>query len=243
MTRAVDFISSKAGYFFLLILLIFNTACAEWLDKLSVKEKPPFSCPHKCGEWGSPSIRALEWDFVQILYEADWISEWIQDNNQRAFEGEKPLSSFRWPKLINFDSKWYTRVINSPDGNHISMMEKFKAGEECLRKYKGEYLTELQARKILHQAGFKSFPRPKGIPENYLVKITDRGTGMEYMHPTNTHISVRIMHGKPHSPNPSQQKPYVVQKKDGKAFDKHGNLVDQNTPAAHIPLEEFIYRE
>lgn len=51
------------------------------------------------------------------------------------------------------------------------------------------------------------------------------------------------MPGKPHSPHPNQQKPYVIQKKDGKAFDNHGNLVGQKTPEAHVPIEEFIYRE
>ena len=66
---------------------------------------------------------------------------------------------------------------------------------------------------------------------------------MEYCHPQNTHVSVRVMPGKLHSPHKHQQKPYVIQRKDGKAFDKYGNLVAQDSPEAHIPLEEFIYRE
>jgi len=40
-----------------------------------------------------------------------------------------------------------------------------------------------------------------------------------------------------------QQKPYVAQMKDGKAFDKHGNMVNRKDPTAQIPIEEFIYRE
>ncbi len=52
------------------------------------------------------------------------------------------------------------------------------------------------------------------------------------------------MPGKPHSPFSHQQKPYVVQMKDGKAFDKQGNLILlPEKPEAHIPLEEFVYRE
>ena len=43
---------------------------------------------------------------------------------------------------------------------------------------------------------------------------------MEYVHPTNNHLRVRVMPGKPHSPFPHQQKPYVVQMKEGKALDK-----------------------
>jgi hypothetical protein len=66
---------------------------------------------------------------------------------------------------------------------------------------------------------------------------------MKYIHPQNEHTCVRVMPGKPHSPLPHQQKPYVVQLKDGMAFDKHGNLIDPRAPEAHIPIEEFIYRE
>jgi hypothetical protein len=51
------------------------------------------------------------------------------------------------------------------------------------------------------------------------------------------------MPGKLHSPNPKQQKPYVIQTKDGKAFDKYGNLISPEQPEAHIPFEEFIYRK
>jgi hypothetical protein len=50
------------------------------------------------------------------------------------------------------------------------------------------------------------------------------------------------MPGKPHSSFPHQKKPYVVQMKEGKAFDKFGNTVAKTAPEAHIPLDEFIYR-
>ncbi len=66
---------------------------------------------------------------------------------------------------------------------------------------------------------------------------------MEYVHPTDPHIRIRVMPGKPHSPLPHQQKPYVIQQKSGKAFDKHGNLVVKDSPEAHIAFSEFIYRK
>ncbi len=50
------------------------------------------------------------------------------------------------------------------------------------------------------------------------------------------------MPGKPHSSFPYQQKPYVIHKVDGKALDKAGNLVAADAADAHIPLDEFIYR-
>lgn len=49
------------------------------------------------------------------------------------------------------------------------------------------------------------------------------------------------MPGKSYSPNPCQQKPYVVQMKDGKAYDKFGNKVNTRDTEAHIHLEEYKY--
>jgi hypothetical protein len=89
----------------------------------------------------------------------------------------------------------------------------------------------------------EAVPRPKEISENFIVKIADKDSGVIYMHPEHEHTSIRVMPGKPHSPNLAQQKPYAIHKKDGKAFDKHGNLVSQDSIEAHIPLDEFVYRE
>lgn len=51
------------------------------------------------------------------------------------------------------------------------------------------------------------------------------------------------MPGKPHSPLPFQKEPYVIQIFDGnKAFDKFGNIVGPTSTKAHIPIQEFIYR-
>ena len=50
------------------------------------------------------------------------------------------------------------------------------------------------------------------------------------------------MPGNSASPYPGQQKPYVKHEIDGKSFDKFGNIVDRNSFEAHIPVNEFIYR-
>ncbi len=119
--------------------------------------------------------------------------------------------------------------------------ELFDRAQEFLKPYK-EFMSESQARELIHQTGVKTFPRPKGVPENFKIRVSDKGAGMEYVHPTNNHLRIRVMPGKPHSPLPHQQKPYVIQMKEGKAFDKFGNLVAKNVPEAHIPLDEFVYR-
>jgi hypothetical protein len=119
--------------------------------------------------------------------------------------------------------------------------ELYERAQKMLKSYK-EFMPESQVRELIHQTGIKTFPRPQGIPENFKVRLSDRGAGMEYVHPANNHLRVRVMPGKPHSPFPHQQNPYVVQMKEGKALDKFGNPVAKSAPEAHIPLDEFIYR-
>lgn len=119
--------------------------------------------------------------------------------------------------------------------------ELFNKAETFLEPYCKGFLSETQARELIHQTGIRTFSRPAGLPENFMVRITDRGAGMEYVHPTNPHIRVRIMPGKPHSPNSGQQKPYVIYRKHGKILDKFGNVVEASSTEAHIPLDEFIY--
>ncbi len=103
-------------------------------------------------------------------------------------------------------------------------------------------MSELKIRALIQEAGIPTFPRPKGIPDNFVVQITDKGAGIKYIHPTNTHISVRLMPGKPHSPHPYQQNPYVIQRNSGKAYDQLGNLVLKNAPEARIPIKDFQFR-
>ncbi|PIS02002.1 MAG: hypothetical protein COT85_07620 [Chlamydiae bacterium CG10_big_fil_rev_8_21_14_0_10_42_34] len=117
-----------------------------------------------------------------------------------------------------------------------------KKARGILRPYVKRSMPENRVRELIHGAGIPTFPRPKGIPEDYIVRITGKGAGMEYVHPTNTHLSVRVMPGKPHSPNSCQQKPYVIQKIDRGALDKAGKCISPDAPEAHIPVEEFTYR-
>ncbi len=119
----------------------------------------------------------------------------------------------------------------------------FKAAQENLKPYVKQAMPETEVRDLIHQSGIATFQRPPGIPDHYLVRITDKGAGMEYVHPNNKDLSVRVMPGKPHSPNSLQQKTYVVQMVGKKALDNNGNLVNPKLPEAHIPLDEFIYKE
>lgn len=124
----------------------------------------------------------------------------------------------------------------------IESVEKFKNAREFLKPYKGQYLSEMQARDLIHQTGIKTFSRPNGIPENFRIKISGKGAGIKYVHPENEQTYIRVMPGKPHSPFPYQRKPYVVAMKDGKTLDKFGNIVRADSIEAHIPMEEFSFR-
>jgi hypothetical protein len=118
----------------------------------------------------------------------------------------------------------------------------FENAGKVLGEYKG-FMTESQALELIQQTGVRTFPRPIGIPENFRVKISNDGAGIKYIHPHHEQTYIRVMPGKPHSKNPNQRNPYVVQMKNGKTLDKFGNVVHRDSPEAHIPINEFTYRQ
>ncbi len=81
-----------------------------------------FECAHHCGEWGTESIRSLEWQFVQCLYNAHEMSYYIAENHIKRRRGRS--SSISYPDFVpieialshsrpvNFSSKWYQKIIN-----------------------------------------------------------------------------------------------------------------------------------
>jgi tetratricopeptide (TPR) repeat protein len=119
--------------------------------------------------------------------------------------------------------------------------ELFDRAQEFLKPFK-EFMSESQCRELIHKTGIPTFPRPANIPENFRVRISNKGAGMIYLHPEHTHTSIRVMPGKPHSPFPYQQKPYVIYKKNGETLDKFGNVVDSAASEAHIPIEKFLFK-
>jgi tetratricopeptide (TPR) repeat protein len=117
----------------------------------------------------------------------------------------------------------------------------YQKAQGVLGKHKG-FMPESEVRNLIHQTGIKTLPRPKGIPEDYRIKLSKTGGGMKYVHPNNEQNYIRVMPGKPHSPYPYQQKPYVNVMKDGKTIDNFGNVVLNTSEEAHIPYDQYIYR-
>jgi len=127
------------------------------------------------------------------------------------------------------------------DAAMLESFELFKRAQAFLAPYGTGFMSEVECRELIHQAGIRTFPRPEGIPENFRIELSGKGAGMIYVHPEHTHTSIRVMPGKPHSPLPHQQKPYIIYMKNGSAVDIFGNMVNKKSPEAHIPLNEFIY--
>ena len=59
----------------------------------------------------------------------------------------------------------------------------FKNAQEGLKPYIKTPMAETEIRNLIHQQGIPTFARPAGIPDNFLVRITEKGAGMEYVHP------------------------------------------------------------
>lgn len=85
--------------------------------------------------------------------------------------------------------------------------------------------------------------RPGGIPDDWVEEPSKKGGGSRFHKPGNRHNSARVMPGNPNSPNPAQRDPYVKRMKDGKALDVNGNVVDKDSPEAHIPLADFKFMD
>jgi hypothetical protein len=90
----------------------------------------------------------------------------------------------------------------------------------------------------------------KQLPENMQknMRTTDNGKGTIYKDPSNpSGNNVRTQNGNPNSPNKAQQKDYVKQTTNGQVVDKNGKKIPGNkpdeTPQAHIPKEEFNYKQ
>ena len=171
------------------------------------------------------------------------VAEIVEMGKKTAILGEELGFTAQEIGQLKQAGKLETAVSSAYENLAPSLRESydlFKKAENFLEAHKG-FMSEIQARELIHQAGIKTFPRPQGIPDNFKIKISDTGAGMKYVHPIDEGTYVRIMPGKPHSPNPYQQKPYVCRLKNGKCLDKNGNMVNRKDPAAHIPLDEFVY--
>ena len=65
--------------------------------------------------------------------------------------------------------------------------------------------------------------------------------GVEFRHPDNKEIRIRVMPGDPGAKHPNSREAYVRQSVNNKDFDRHGRTVDRESEASHIPLDEYKF--
>ncbi|PCI92331.1 hypothetical protein COB11_07625, partial [Candidatus Aerophobetes bacterium] len=130
-------------------------------------------------------------------------------------------------------------VTNKPKADSLERHKKFS---DHFVKIRRKGLSEEALKGEIEKYGIRTFPKPKGIPGDYIAEFSDKGAGIKYVNPKDSGTYVRVMPGKPHSPWPHQRKPYICEKKYGKSLDKYGNSVKRKSREAHIPINDYIYR-
>jgi hypothetical protein len=87
------------------------------------------------------------------------------------------------------------------------------------------------------------FPRPKGVPKDWIQKPTKYDNGTMYEKPgSGGKTKVRIMKGNPDAVSKGQRRDYVRWEVDDKSLGKYGNFVKGASKESHIPLEEFEFK-
>ena len=78
--------------------------------------------------------------------------------------------------VLKESAKWQEARIKA-------IREARKAAEELGEKMIEVNLAENQARKMLHNLGFKTFAKPKGMKvEDFHIRVSENGGGMQYIY-------------------------------------------------------------
>lgn len=189
--------------------------------------------------------QALLLESLSSLKSAAKIEEAVVAARQTAFLGEELGLTARNMGQLKQTGTLQETIAGNYESLSASMQESLalhKRARELLKPYLKKTMPESRVRELIQEMGIPTFPRPNGIPDNYLIMISDKGAGMKYVDPLDPGSYIRVMPGKPHSSFSYQQKPYVNQRINGKSVDKHGNIVLNDSPEAHILIEEFIYK-
>ncbi|MCP5505077.1 MAG: tetratricopeptide repeat protein [Chlamydiales bacterium] len=146
-------------------------------------------------------------------------------------------------QIVTHSRKWWSKT--KPIINELKAKKGAKIDVELFRAFRNQCLSEAQIRRILHHAGYETFPRPKGVPVNCIVEISEKKGGMRFRKLGTVEdecILIRVMPGNPKSPYPVQRSPYVVQRKGDSAISKSGKFVKLDSEDAHIPLDQYEFK-
>ncbi len=135
----------------------------------------------------------------------------------------------------NYSSSWEGSSLVTYDG-HGTEVDRFNVPKEIGKAA----LIAIVLRKGNNLLSGR-FRNSIGIPKSWTAKPSKKGGGVQYVDPKNPHNRVRVMPGKPSSPNIAQRKPYVKKQINGKFYDKNGKVVPGGSRDAHIPLDDFKF--
>lgn len=86
------------------------------------------------------------------------------------------------------------------------------------------------------------FKRPKGVPQDWIMKPADKGVGVVFTKPgSKGGTYVKIQKGNPNSSQPGQRYDNVRWQKDGQPYDVNANPVPRNSQESHIPVKDFKF--
>lgn len=104
------------------------------------------------------------------------------------------------------------------------------------------YLGILAIRDLIRETLFKDpiSIRPKGVSKDWVKNRTADGRGYIYKDLKSKGATyVKVSKGDSTRTQPGQQVDNIRIQKDGKSFDKYGNVVPRKSEESHIPLKDF----
>ena len=211
-------------------------------------------CPQGFGK----QVRTIEAFQNQALRSGFATEGQVARLTERQITRIKPMELPYLQKGADWD--WFAK--NSPRIDHLRNMhpnDPKKFYKVLSKEFRKLEMNELQARRTLDCAGFKTYPKPEGIPGDSSVEITKLSGGMIYRKAgtiEEQNILVRVMPGKREKnivtafaqgdrPKWSlrQETPYVVQRRGGDYLTRDGIWIGKDDPAlTHIPLEIYQFK-
>jgi hypothetical protein len=143
----------------ILPIYLFPWSWPSWFA--SPSEKTDFLCPHHCGEWGSDSIRTLEWQFVQCLYDADKLHHFIEYNYEefeRYPNDIQPLNPPFIERPENFQSNWYQKMLLSYKSGRLVISNNYGCYDGWQIFWKIEHVDQPNGEhqgKVFHRIKYK----------------------------------------------------------------------------------------
>lgn len=151
-------------------------------------------------------------------------------------------------QIITHSRKWWSKT--KPIIDELKAKKGAKIDVELYRSFRDQCLSEAQVRRILHHAGFETFPKPVGIPDKWVACLSKENGGMRYRLQVpgkngviKVRAEVRVMPGDPSAEWSSQRRPYVMHQVNGRCVNKYGKVVSRKSQEAHIPLEQYNFED